>query len=337
MQEGNDNSFSDIILDLKKNFLEDKRELQEKIVETETRIKQCKEFIDSLSKKDECDYNMFSPRSASRVYKDQVYEKQLEIEELEEKLRVYYKKLAGITRKLDSLNKLDSEGNTFTVLPVASEGEEKKSKEEVSTFLKLQEQDRQRIAADLHDSVLQNLSLVMHNLELAEKFIDYDAVRAKLELESNRRIVKETIDEIRSTIFDLRPMQFDDFGFKTTLENLLDEYKARNNIDIRYQIDPFEDADEVVLISAFRIVQELVINSIKHSRGSVINVQVLDEGSKIYIEESDDGIGISPADLEKENHFGLKILRERVNMLEGTFTLASVNDGSKIIIEIQCE
>lgn len=333
-----ENKAGDILLDLKKSFLDDKKELQDKIVEVETEIRQCKDFIESLNKKDECDYNMFSPRSASRVYKDQVYEKKLEIEELEEKLRVYYRKLGNVTKKIDSLNDLNPdtlEVEKEAVTDIVEVNPDSLDKErDASVFLKLQEADRQRIAAELHDSVLQNLSLVMHNLELAEKFIDYDSVRAKLELESNRKIVKETIDDIRTTIFDLRPMQFDDFGFKKTLENQLEGYKSRTSMDISYRIDDIDSRDNLVLLTIFRIVQELVINSIKHSKGSSLSVQVLDEGSKIYIEESDDGIGISDEDFEKDNHFGMKILKERVNMINGTFRKMDDVKGTKIVIEI---
>lgn len=333
-----ENKAGDILLDLKKSFLDDKKELQDKIVEVETEIRQCKDFIESLNKKDECDYNMFSPRSASRVYKDQVYEKKLEIEELEEKLRVYYRKLGNVTKKIDSLNDLNPDtlevekNEAADIVEVVSESDDRVN--DSSVFLKLQEADRQRIAAELHDSVLQNLSLVMHNLDLAEKFIDYDSVRAKLELESNRKIVKETIDDIRSTIFDLRPMQFDDFGFKKTLENQLEGYKSRTSMDISYRIDDLDSKDNLVLLTIFRIVQELVINSIKHSKGNSLSVQVLDEGSRIYIEESDDGIGISDEDFEKENHFGMKILKERVNMINGTFRKMDDVKGTKIVIEI---
>ena len=337
-----DSKAGNILLELKRSFLDDKKEIQDKIVDIETEIRQCKDYIESLNKKDENDYNMFSPRSASRVYKDQVYEKRIEIEELEETLRQYYKKLGSITKKIDSLNYF----NTNDIIadkeeePVKDTEEVKESEPEInskdsSIFLRLQEQDRQRIAAELHDSVLQNLSLVMHNLELAEKFIDYDTVRAKLELESNRKIVKETIDDIRSTIFDLRPMQFDDFGFRKTLENQLEEYKLRTSMDITYRIDDIDSRDNLILLTIFRIVQELVINSIKHSKGNSINVQVLEAGSGIYIEESDDGIGISDDDLKKDNHFGLKILKERVNMINGTIKRMEDSRGTKIIIELK--
>ena len=337
-----DNNAGNILLELKRSFLDDKKEIQDKIVDIETEIRQCKDYIESLNKKDENDYNMFSPRSASRVYKDQVYEKRLEIEELEEQLRNYYKKLGSVTKKIDSLNYFNVSDNVMSNLEESAEKVEEEKKEELqagakdsSIFLRLQEQDRQRIAAELHDSVLQNLSLVMHNLELAEKFIDYDAVRAKLELESNRKIVKETIDDIRSTIFDLRPMQFDDFGFKKTLENQLEEYKLRTSMNITYRIDNIDSKDNLILLTIFRIVQELVINSIKHSKGNNINVQVLEAGSGIYIEESDDGIGISEEDMKKDNHFGLKILKERVNMINGTLKRLEDSKGTKIIIDLE--
>ena len=336
-----DNNAGNILLELKRSFLDDKKEIQDKIVDIETEIRQCKDYIESLNKKDENDYNMFSPRSASRVYKDQVYEKRLEIEELEETLRTYYKKLGSITKKIDSLNYFNPNDTIVEKAeePVSEEKVEETRETEVSAkdssiFLRLQEQDRQRIAAELHDSVLQNLSLVMHNLELAEKFIDYDAVRAKLELESNRKIVKETIDDIRSTIFDLRPMQFDDFGFRKTLENQLEEYKLRTSMDITYRIDDIDSKDNLILLTIFRIVQELVINSIKHSKGNSINVQVLEAGSGIYIEESDDGIGITEEDLKKDNHFGLKILKERVSMINGTLKRLEDSKGTKIVIEL---
>ena len=108
-----DNKAGNILLELKRSFLDDKKEIQDKIVDIETEIRQCKDYIESLNKKDENDYNMFSPRSASRVYKDQVYEKRLEIEELEEQLRVYYKKLGSVTKKIDSLNYFNASDNVL--------------------------------------------------------------------------------------------------------------------------------------------------------------------------------------------------------------------------------
>lgn len=317
---------SDVLLDLKKSFLDEKVDLQNRIVEIETEIRECNDYIESLNKKDDCDYNLFSPRSASRVYKDQVYEKKLRVEELEEELKNVYKRMSVVTKKVDSLNTLKSDEITIN----SSDNKD----ESKMMFLRLQEDDRQRIAADLHDSVLQNLTLLMHNLELAERYVDADPVHAKLELETNRKLIKSTIEDIRSTIFDLRPMQFDDFGFKKTIENHLESYKARTSINIEYKIDYVDELDNIILLTLFRVIQELVNNSIKHSNADTISVLIIDEGNKVFLEVSDDGVGATDDFLNKENHFGLKILRERVNMVNGTIFYPEVEHGFKTVIEI---
>ena len=319
----------DIVMDLRKSFLEEKKSLQDQIVEAETQIRQCKEFIDSLSKRDDCDYNVFSPRSASRVYKDQVDEKKKQIEMLEGSVRELYKKLSNVTKKLDSLGELKA-GD----LIVSREEERESSLSNKAKYLKLQEYDRQRIAADLHDGVLQNLSLVMHNMELSSKFIDYDPIRAKLEIESNRKLVKEIIDEIRGTIFDLRPMQFDDFGFKKTLENQIANYKMRTSMEIDASIDELSGLDNIYLITVFRVTQELMVNAIKHSEGTKIDISIRREGSEITVKVSDDGKGMNIREEELENHFGLKILKERVSVRGGTVNFSNSSSGTVVTVII---
>ena len=318
-----------IILELRKTFLDDRKSLQDQIVETETLIRQNNDYIESLSKKDDNDYNVFSPRSASRVYKDLVTEKKSEIEELENKVRELYKKLSNVTKKLDSLSELNPEeleASKEEARVISSLGKAK--------LLELQEDDRQRIAADLHDTVLQNLSLVMHNLELSAKFVDYDPIRAKLEIESNRKLVKDTIDDIRGTIFDLRPMQFDDFGFKRTLENQISNYKNRTTMEISYKVDELEGLDSIYLITVFRVAQELMINSIKHSEGTKLGISISRTASNIIIKVSDDGKGISDGAEAIDNHFGLKILKERVEIIGGFVNISSSSQGTEVTVNI---
>ena len=105
-------------------------------------------------------------------------------------------------------------------------------------------------------------------------------------------------------------------------------------MEISYHIDDIDDKDNLILLSIFRIIQELVVNSIKHSNGKKVEVKVLDRGTSIYVEVTDDGQGISLDDLEKENHFGMKILKERVSMLGGVFSIQNVPVGSKVTIEL---
>lgn len=319
----------EIILEFRKNFTDEKRTIQDRIVETEAQIRSCNEFITSLSKKDDCDFNVFSPRSATRVYKDQVDEKRLEIESLENEVKELYKKLSSVTKKIDSLDELDPNEITASrdeALVISTSGKAK--------LLKLQEDDRQRIAVDLHDTVLQNLSLIMHNLELTGRFIDYDPIRAKLELESNRKLVKETVDEIRSTIFDLRPMQFDDFGFKRTLENQIENYKNRTSMEFVCEIDELENIENIYLITVFRVAQELLINAIKHSQGSRVDINISRNVSDIQIRVSDNGVGMKDGAESLENHFGLKIMKERVEIIGGFVKIETSSEGTRVSVDI---
>ena len=178
----------------------------------------------------------------------------------------------------------------------------------------------------------------MHNLELSAKFIDYDPIRAKLEIESNRKLVKQSIEDIRGTIFDLRPMQFDDFGFKRTIENQITNCqnlaRKENLMAINSSIDEITVVENIDLITTFRVAQELMINAIKHSDGTVMNIEITRTESGITIRVSDDGHGFVNGVDDLDNHFGLKILKERVEIIGGFVKINSRPNGSMISVDL---
>ena len=235
--------------------------------------------------------------------------------------------------KQDFLLRYFSDFNYTTILKIIHDYLNPKNQDQIDPFDYDIETGKMAI-----DRANRNIKQNRINEILKRIILHFRKIKTKLNTNNRKTapltITKETIDDIRSTIFDLRPMQFDDFGFRKTLENQLEEYKLRTSMDITYRIDDIDSRDNLILLTIFRIVQELVINSIKHSKGNSINVQVLEAGSGIYIEESDDGIGISDEDLKKDNHFGLKILKERVNMINGNIKRLEDSRGTKIVIEI---
>ena len=83
-----------------------------------------------------------------------------------------------------------------------------------------QELERKRIASELHDTSLQDLTHIIYQIELSELYIDLDPTKAKLELEDISNQLRKVIQDIRNTIFDLRPMSFDDLG----LEEAINQY-----------------------------------------------------------------------------------------------------------------
>ncbi len=193
-------------------------------------------------------------------------------------------------------------------------------------ILDIQEKERHRIARDLHDTTLQNLSHLVHNIELSSLYIDKDPIRARLELEVVNKKLKSVIQEMRNIIFDLRPMTFDDFGIKESFERLVDKLKETSKISIDYNIDNINCNNSLILMTIFRIVEECLNNAIKHSGGSKIFFEIKkDDNDNCIIVVSDNGVSFDSKNISssKDGHFGLCILEERVNLLSGTMHIDS--------------
>ncbi len=193
-------------------------------------------------------------------------------------------------------------------------------------ILDIQEKERHRIARDLHDTTLQNLSHLVHNIELSSLYIDKDPIRAKLELEVVNKKLKTVIQEMRNIIFDLRPMTFDDFGIKESFERLVDKLKETSKISIDYNIDNINCNNSLILMTIFRIVEECLNNAIKHSGGSKIFFEIKkDDNDNCIIVVSDNGVSFDSKNISssKDGHFGLCILEERVKLLSGTMHIDS--------------
>ena len=201
----------------------------------------------------------------------------------------------------------------------------------------IQELDRRRIARDLHDTSLQNLSHIIHKLELVSKYMDKDMIKAKLELASVSTSINQIIEEIRMVIYDLRPMVFDDLGLRNAVIGLLDKAKRLTAIDVQYEIDEITSVNETFELELYRILQECVINVCKHSQAHFLIVRLKNHCEHVALTVEDDGIGFDPQEArKKENHFGLFILRERVKILSGSIKIDSQpKKGTKIDILIK--
>lgn len=204
------------------------------------------------------------------------------------------------------------------------------------SFLNIQEQDRQRIARDLHDTSLQNLTHLIHKIELSSMYVDTDPIQAKLELTLISKRLRDTIDEIRNIIFDLRPMTFDDLGLKAALERLLANLEEECSCEIVSDIDDVSCENNIVLVSIYRLAQEAITNFYKHADAEKLFFSCKNRDNKCIMDIVDNGRGFAnenPGD--GRNHFGLDLMRERVALLSGFIEISSEPDkGTKIHIEI---
>ena len=209
-------------------------------------------------------------------------------------------------------------------------------------IVEVQEQERQRIARDLHDSLVQKLTALIHKGEFVQQVVETDQLRAKLELEVINKVLKECIEEFRTTIYNLHPMALDDLGLKTALIRCVEQNASQTNMDIEYEIDEQIDSKKissVISITIIRIIQELCSNSIKYSGGSKIGLKIYIKKKDIIIEQRDNGSGfdfehitVSRGD---NTGFGIPMLKERIALLGGTIRAAhSETDGMEYCITI---
>lgn len=208
-------------------------------------------------------------------------------------------------------------------------------------ILKLQEKDRQRIARELHDSSVQSLTGMLHKLELCTMLIDKDSIKAKLELTAMIDTLRSVINEIRDIIYDLKPMSLDDLGLTLSVKRLAEQISSAVNVKINvYHNNEIYVNSSLISTTIFRVIQEACINSVKHSGAKVININLEYDETYIAVSVTDDGIGFDieeqyKKDINSTSGFGLSIMKERINLLNGTFTINSTRDkGTSIDIRV---
>lgn len=178
-------------------------------------------------------------------------------------------------------------------------------------------------------------------------YIDKDPIRAKLELETVMKQLKSVIDEMRETIFNLRPMSYDDLGFRQCLDDLIINLKSKfADFDIiidEYNLDDYQwNTDDkqtinIILLSIYRIIQEAIMNALLHSGGNKIDIDlvVTDHICNIAVTDNGKGFLVDEKSKQKEKHFGISIMRERASLLNGNIDIQSqIGSGTKVKIRI---
>ncbi|MDE6365260.1 MAG: hypothetical protein K2L86_13540 [Lachnospiraceae bacterium] len=202
-------------------------------------------------------------------------------------------------------------------------------------ILFLQEAERKRIAEELHDTTVQDMVYLSQQLELVMLYMEQDLTLAKLETITARKQIKHIIGGMRDTIYNLRPMIFDDIGWMAAWERLKKKLTEEHpKLEIVLDIDMIDTSDGLTAISIYRIVCEGCQNIVKHSKASHIQLSVKEIGNQINIIIYDNGIGMQEYDDCPSNHFGLQFIVERVKALSGKMKILSDRTGTKISIKI---
>lgn len=190
-------------------------------------------------------------------------------------------------------------------------------------IIRAQEEERRRLARDIHDGPAQTMANVVFRAEVCERLLTADPTNARKELLHIKEQTRQGLKEIREVIFNLRPMTLDDLGLMATGRRLLDALAERTGIVTELRVQGKEARLESTLeIALFRLLQEAIQNVEKHSQATSVSVTVSYGNGEILMTVQDNGVGFDPETVIGE-HFGLLGMRERVSLLQGDFSLAS--------------
>ena len=323
---------------LQTDFLKEKVDIEKTINDLHIHLKENVEFIKLLKENDDPNYSSFSPRELNSKNKEKIKELEEEKKSLEAQIKEEEKKYDECMTKLQELSEVIMSSKQ-TVM------EKDFSNIDIESYrlaiLETQENERQRISRELHDSTVQNLTSMIHKVELCSKLLEMDPIRCKLELITMGKTLREIINDTRQMIYNLRPMSFDDIGLDITIERALEklENSEAKKIDFSIVGEPY-DIKPVIGITLLRIVQEACSNAIKHAEPSFIKVILQYDTNKILLTVEDDGLGFDVDNLDatsqKDNSgFGLSMMKERVYLLSGNINIESkINNGTKISVEV---
>ena len=190
--------------------------------------------------------------------------------------------------------------------------------------------ERARIAREIHDGVAQSLAFSALKLDLVSRLLEQRPEQAKQELANVKTTIRETIQEVRRSIFALRPIDLEHHGFVETIRRYSQDYGQQNNVYINLDIQdsvPLSVKSEAVL---FRIFQEAMNNVAKHAKARSVTVSIgRTESGEGFVSVEDDGCGFDPSSVSgrvsSAGGLGLKQMRERVEARGGKLEVRSHN------------
>ncbi len=211
-------------------------------------------------------------------------------------------------------------------------------------IIKAQEEERQRVARDIHDGPAQSMSNVVLKAEICERLIDVDRGKAKEELGNLKTIVRENLQDLRKIIYNLRPMSLDDLGLVPTMERFLMNFQDETGVAVAFKtIGTCNNIKPLTSLAVFRILQEATSNVRKHAMAKSLSVVLEFADSRLRLSIFDDGKGFNVNETvmrsgEIDRGFGLLNMRERVELLGGEFSLYSKpGKGTRLAITIPLE
>ena len=204
-------------------------------------------------------------------------------------------------------------------------------------LMQIQDEERRRIARELHDSAGQILAAVGMNLATVAAHAAHSAPQLVNVANEGRRLVKQLSQEIRTMSYLLHPPLLDESGLPQALRWYTQGLKERSGIDIALSIpEGFGRLSREMELAMFRVVQECVTNVHRHAESTKATIRIACEGETVLLEVEDQGKGMSPSKLREIQSHGAGVgtsgMRERVRQLGGHLEIDSSSRGTKVSV-----
>lgn len=298
-------------------------------------------------------FNRYTEKDIKEAY-DRAKELQVKLgllRERESQLRQRRHQLEISLRKLDETVKkaedmVSQVGAALSLLSgnlqgISTKLEEIQQRQHLSMqVIKAQEEERRRVARDIHDGPAQSMANVILRIEICERLLEKNPAQVPKELRELKKVLKNSLQDVRKIIFDLRPMALDDLGIIPTLKRYFNEYEERTGLKVELiafgQEKRISSAMEVAI---FRVIQEAVNNAYKHAQASKVVVRLEMTPKVVNCSIKDDGVGfVVKEKMGQDKTFGLIGMRERIELLKGTFEInSSPGKGTEIKFQIPLE
>jgi two-component system sensor histidine kinase DegS len=206
----------------------------------------------------------------------------------------------------------------------------------VEAIIQAQEIERQRLSRQMHDGPAQALSNFILQTEIAVRLFDIDQEKAREELSVLKESATSSFQKVRDFIFELRPMMLDDLGIVPTLKRYMEAFKEQTDANVRLSVSGVERRlESYIEVIIFRAIQELMGFAVRQSQANQIVVQMDIAETHIKVTVDDNGKGVDVETILEGSGMGIKVIKERVEMLGGFLEIDSQpGKGCQIVFQV---